>query len=349
MFKRADMTWMAKQLIQIVNKKKVTFDNVVQRGYVWDNKRKSLLIHSMITGYPIPPLYAVKNENSLDVYDVIDGQQRSLAMTEFFNGGFVLENIPEVEVENEDGSIDLVDINTLHFDEMEPALQDKVLSCPITIYYFEGLTDDEVAEMFFRLNNGKALSAVELTRVRAKSMKEINELGKHELFKNALTEKALSRYTNEDIVIKSYAMLQEEAPSLETKSIRPLMEAAEINEEDKKQLTEIFDRILAVYPLIEDKRISRRLLTRTHLISIVPWVWKSLKEGLSDKQFAEWFTEFFGGKKTTTISIVYNACSRSGSNKRESVRSRNEELGKSFNEYFKLTSAKADESAAKTA
>ena len=334
MFKRADMTWMAKQLIQTVNKKKVTFDNVVQRGYVWDNKRKSLLIHSMITGYPIPPLYAVKNENSLDVYDMIDGQQRSLAMTEFFNGGFALENIPEVEVENEDGTIDLVDINTLHFDEMEPALQDKILSCPITIYYFEGLTDDEVAEMFFRLNNGKPLSAIELTRVRAKSMKTINELGKHELFKNALTEKALSRYTNEDIVIKAYAMLHEDNPSLETKVIRPLMETVEFTEDDVRQLNEVFDRILAVYPLIEDKKIARRLLTRTHLISVVPWVWKSLQDGLSDKQFAEWFAEFFNGKRATTISSLYNACCRSGSNKADSVSKRNEELRKSFEYHF---------------
>lgn len=334
MLKRADMTWTAKQLAKVTSKGKITFDNVVQRGYIWDTKRKSLLIHSMLTGYPIPPLYTVKNDDSNDIYDMIDGQQRTRTITDFINGEFALEGVPEVEVENEDGTTDMVDINTLHFDEMEPALQDELSGCPLLIYYFENVSDDEVAEMFFRLNNGKALSAIELTRVKAKSMKVINEIGQHDIFKSALTEKALARYTNEDIVIKAYAMLHESEPSLETKVIRPLMETADITEKDKKQLFEIFDRILSAFPLIEDKKVAKRMLIRTHLISIVPWVWKSIQMGLSDKQFAEWFAVFFSGGKSTTISSLYNSCTRGGTAKKESVKKRNDELGKHFNEYF---------------
>jgi len=34
--------------------------------------------------------------------------------------------------------------------------------------------------MFFRLNNGKPLTAIELTRVKAKSLDKIKELGKKE-------------------------------------------------------------------------------------------------------------------------------------------------------------------------
>ena len=68
-------------------------------------------------------------------------------------------------------------------------------------------SDDEINEMFWRLNNGKPLSAIELTRVKAKSIDQIRALSKHDIFTSALSQKALNRYTNEDIVIKSWAAL----------------------------------------------------------------------------------------------------------------------------------------------
>lgn len=331
MLKKANINWIAKQLVKMVQNGTIRFDNAMQRGLVWDKKKKSLLIHSMLMGYPIPAFYAVKNGNG---YDMLDGKQRSNAIIDFINGKFELTDVPEVEVTNEDGTTDMVDVNTLHFDEMEEALRDEITSCSLTIYYFEGITDDEVSEMFFRLNNGKALSAIELSRARTKSLGAIKELGQHELFKSALTKKAMARYTNEDIVIKSYAMLHEEEPSLETKAIRPLMADAVITGEDKKQMAEIYDRIISLYGKIEDKKVARRILTRTHMISIVPIVGKSLQEGLSDEQMAKWASEFFSGKRSASVSDIYNQSCRSGSAKKESVKRRLAEIEKHYNQFF---------------
>lgn len=331
MLKRANINWTVKQLAKMTQNKSIRFDNAVQRGYVWDTKRKSLLIHSILVGYPIPAFYAAKHENG---YDMLDGKQRTNAIVDFINGKFELTDVPEVEVENKDGSTDLVDINTLRFDELEEALQDEITGYSLTIYYFDGITDDEVAEMFFRLNNGKPLSAVELSRVKAKSLDTIKEIGQHELFKNALTEKAMARYTNEDIVIKSFAMLHEEEPSIETKAIRPLMTNAEITDEDKRQLVEIYDRIVAMHEQVEDKKISKRLLTRTHLISSVPIIWRSLQDGLSDEQMAEWASAFFSGKRSASVSEVYNQNAGSGSSKKEAVRKRLSEIEKYYDDFF---------------
>ena len=342
MIKNANVNWTARQLAKMVSNGTITFDNAVQRGYVWDVKRKSLLIHSMIAGYPIPSFYAAQNG---DNYDMLDGQQRSKAITDFLEGRFELTDVPEVEVVNEDGSKDMVDINTLKFDEMEETLRDEIIGYSLTVYYFDGITDDEISELFFRLNNGKPLSAIELTRVKAKSMEDIKELGQHEIFKDALTEKAMARYTNEDIVIKSYAVLHEKEPCLETKVIRPLMEQANITEEDKQQLKDIYSRILAVYKLIEDKKIAKRLLTRTHLISVVPIMWQSMKDGLSEEQIAEWVTKFFAGKRSASISTIYNENAGSGSARKEAVRKRLNEVEKSYKESFKAVLAKADKAA----
>ena len=335
MLKRANINWNARQLAKMAQNGSIRFDNAVQRGLVWDDKRKSLLIHSLLIGYPIQPFYAAKNE---DGYDMLDGKQRTNAIVDFLNGRFELTDVPEVEVENEDSTTDMVDINTLHFDELEEALRGEIASYSLTVYYFDGITDDEISEMFFRLNNGKPLSAIELTRARAKSMDMIREIGQHELFRSALTEKAMARYTNEDIVIKSYAMLHEREPSMETKVIRPLMADADITEKDRQQLTEIYNRIVAMHGLIEDEKTAKRILTRTHLISIVPIVWKSLQKGLSDEQMAGWASEFFSGKKSASISDIYNQNAGSGSAKKESVRKRLEEIEKHFDGFFKAVS-----------
>lgn len=331
MLKRANINWNARQLCKMVQKNTIRFDNAVQRGYVWDVKRKSLLIHSMLTGYPIPPFYAAK---SGDEYDMLDGKQRTGAIVDFLNGKFELTDVPEVEVSNDDGTTDMVDINTLHFDELEEALRDELSNYSLTVYYFDGITDDEISEMFFRLNNGKPLSAIELTRAKAKSIDSVKEIARHDLFRSALTQKAMDRYTNEDIVIKSYAVLHESEPSMETKVIRQLMESVELSQADKEQLTSIYNRILTVYDMIDDKKIAKRLLTRTHLISVVPIMWKSIGDGLTDEQMKDWAGKFFSGTRSASISAIYNDNAGSGSARKDSVRKRLNEISKHYNEYF---------------
>lgn len=329
MLKKANISWTAKQLTKMVNGNKITFENVVQRTYVWDVQRKSLLIHSMLTGYPIPSFYATKKDG---VYDMLDGKQRMNAIVGFINGDYALTDIPDVETETE-----VLDINGKLFDDLSEELQDEIKDYTLTIYYFEDISEDEVSEMFFRLNNGKALSAIELTRVKAKSISTIIDIGKHELFNSALTEKALAKYTNEDIVMKTYAVLYVDEPSLETKDMRKLMLETEITDEQKEYIKKIYDKIMEIHSHIEDKKVARKILVRTHLISIIPFIAKAIEEGRSDEDMVFWLTGFFKGKgRAASVSDIYNGTTRSGSNKKESVRARNLVLQNSYNEYFKI-------------
>lgn len=336
MIKKANLNWTAKRMSKMFDKGEITFDNVIQRGYVWDDKRKSLLIHSMIMGYPIPAFYAVKSE---DNYDMLDGKQRCKAIRDFMNDVYELKDVPDITFSDKEGQDQELNIEKKKFSELPEEVRDLIADYSLTVYWFDDcITDEEIAEMFFRLNNGKPLSAIELTRVRAKSMETIKEIADHELFKSALTAKALERYTNEDIVIKSWVMLHEEQPSLETKYIRPIMESVELEEKDKKELKEIYDRILNAYNILEEKetgkKITKRLLTRTHMISIVPIVWQSLEDGLSDEQFAEWFAQFFNGTRQATKDRTYNNASGAGSAKKEAVKKRKDALEKDYNNYF---------------
>lgn len=331
MFTKASISWNMNQIVKMMKNGKITFDNAVQRGLTWTTDQKSLLIHSILTGYPIPALYTrrvVIDGNK--VYDMLDGKQRAHAIYEFIENEFELKNIPEVELESGES----IDINGMKFSDLNDELRDRVIVASFSINYFDDMTDDEVAEMFYRLNNGKPLSAIVMTRCKAKSLDKIRELGQHQLFKSTLTAKAMERYTNEDIVIKSWMMLHTPLDEicLDTKVVRPVMQNVELTDDDVKELNHVFDRILAAFNAIESRKIAKKLVTRTHMISAIPFVKKSIDDGMRTDQFAEWFEDFFGGNSTEYNEYIANASQ--GANHHGQVVARYNAMESSYENYF---------------
>jgi len=201
MIKKANMQWSPKTLTNHVDKGNVNFDCAIQRGYTWDIVRKSLLIHSMIEGYPIPAFYFAKREDGR--YDGLDGKQRSEAIMSFLKGDYALcENFDTVI--DEDGEEH--DFSEHLFEDLPAWAQDAIRDFSLTIYYFEELTDDQYDNLFFRLNNGKPLTAIELTRVKAKSLVQFQELAKHQLVELAITDKGRAKYNHENLVMQAWGI-----------------------------------------------------------------------------------------------------------------------------------------------
>ena len=353
MLKKANISWNARQLSKMMDKGSITFDSAIQRNLVWDDHRKSLLIHSMLTGYPIPAMYASKDSETKN-YSMLDGKQRSNAIHDFLNGKFTLTDIPEVTLD--DGTE--IDINGMYFSGLDEDMQDALNNYSLTIYYFEDITEDEISEMFFRLNFGKPLSAIELSRSKAKDLKTIQSIGKHDLFTTSLTEKAFEKYTHEDLVIKSYIMLTSDTPCLDTKFVRPIMETTIFTEDNISLLNSVYDRILNTYKTIiaDDspetgkisKRIAKRLLTRTHMLSIMPIVKRSFEENVSDEMFTNWVKNFFCGTKSVTKYNDYNTRCASGSGHAENVKVRLRVVKKDYEKFMKEYNAEEKEAAVNT-
>lgn len=344
--KKANIQWSAKQLTKSIEKGTIIFDNAVQRGYVWDQDRKSLLIHSMLEGYPIPAFFASKDENG---YSMLDGKQRSEAISGYINNQYFLTNLPEVmaeiTVQDSDGKKKVIeeeiDINGSYFSDLPEELQDKIKDYSLTVYYFDGITEEEINEMFFRLNNGKPLTAIELTRVKAKSLEKFQEIGKHELFTSTLTEKAISKYTHEDLVIKSWVMLFTENPDLATKNIRSIVEAKDVTDEQADNLKTIYNKVLEVYTSLtstgdkQDKKTAKKIITRTHFLSLLPIISKQIdSNSWNTEQFTSWIKHFFGSDEGTTINEEYNELARSGSNKPDNIKRRLEIVKIDFRQYL---------------
>lgn len=91
MLVKMNITWNAKQMVKMFQAEKISVRNIVQRSLVWEDTRKSELIHSMIEGYPVPPFYARRTDGK--VYDFLDGKQRLNAISGFLNDEYSLRGI----------------------------------------------------------------------------------------------------------------------------------------------------------------------------------------------------------------------------------------------------------------
>lgn len=346
---RTNFGMTVKQACKKIENRTLRFDNSVQRGYVWDKKKQCAMIDTLLSigkWIPTPPVFVIKSKEEneegkeIEFYDCLDGKQRWTTIYRYKNNEFALEGLNEIELE--DGNT--VDVNGKKFEDLPEELQDRINDYSITFNSLEGVTDEEIADLFCRLNNGKPLSAIELTRVHAKSRETIQELAKHTIFEEAMTDKALKGFKNEDVVVKSLIIMNEVKPCMDTKFVRPYMERTEITEQDKLNIQSVFDRLQAAHDRVaikEDKlsaKIAKRIYTQTHMITLAKITLKSINIGIEISDFTKWIEQVYNGTKSPTNMPEYNNYCSAGSGKEKSVMSRMNALEKNFNEYFKIES-----------
>ena len=329
---KANISWNINQIVKGMTNGTIRFDNAIQRGYVWDKKRASLLIDSVLREYPVPPIFTIRTEEKItvrnkevSVYDCIDGKQRSTAFKLFMENEFALTGLEPIVLA--DGSE--VDINGKTFEELDEEMQDAIKSYTLTVYYFSDITDEEVAEMMSRLNNGKVLTGTENARIKAKQLDTIKELASHNLLTNYLTEKAIKGYANEDIIIK-FALLLSDQTELSNKNVREAYETYNFGESTCKSINDTMDFVLeAIEDSTDDKKLIKRMTSKANLITILYVAHEYLVNGNSDvSEFADRLAEFFNGTEGATISDDYNSACTNGTMRSANVLTRNDEFYK---------------------
>lgn len=339
--RKANITWNSKQISKMIDNEKVTFDNVVQRGDVWETARRSYLIDSMITGYPVPPIYAKRGDEK--IYDILEGQQRLLTINKLLHDEFALTGLNDIVIIDEvTGEMKTYQLNGLRFSELPEEIQEIINTFNFTIYYFDDITPEEVREMFKRLNNGKPLSTKERNIANCEDIENIMEIGEHEIFHEMMNKKAYHAKKYVPIIVKMYLMIYEplDEVSFEGKHFNPVIEKLRITEEEKKKLIDVFDLIEYVHDSIAsdtDKasvKIAKKIYKETHLVSLIPFVKKAVEENLNADIFTDWIMKFFSSTDGASISDEYNLASQAGSAKNENIQKRHRALEKNFEEFF---------------
>ena len=334
---KSSITWTLKQILKMVMAKKFTFDNVSQRSYVWEHNRKSNLIHSLIEGYPVPPLYARRVDGK--IYDFLDGKQRINAVCGFMNNEYSLIGIADVELE--DGSF--MDINGMKFDDLPEELQDRIKDYTFVIQYFDDITDEQVRVLFCKLNNGKPLSAKEKNIAYCVDIMTVANIAEHEVFQKILTAKGLESRKNIPMVMKIHMMVNDfiENASFESKDFNEVIQDTKLTDEQKEMILKVLDKFLAVYNEIPNrtnaklaKTVMKKVGSETHFISLMPFMKKAIEEEVSDALMADFLIDAFGNPDGVLVSAEYAEACKGGSAKNVNIKRRNDEIQKAWDRFF---------------
>lgn len=298
----------------------LNFDLAIQRNAdIWSADKKSLLIHSCIYGYPIPPFYCVEQDSSL--YNFIDGKQRLTNLFQFLDGEFSLsDNTPLV---------DDMDISGLTFEQLPEDYQEEILDTYLSITFLKNITEEEIEEVFFRLNNGVSLTKIELIRSKASGMVMdfINQLTDSPFFKKSLnlTVTQRKRYVDQEIVLQILSLLLYNTDR--GFSGNELMELAEelkengINDTTKDMIYEVTDYLSQAFPH------KNKFLRKTNIAALFIIAQRAMMQDVKQSQFGGWAQQFFNNLKP---GCDYNDTTRSGSAKANKIRKRLEILNNNF-------------------
>lgn len=344
----ASITWTNKQIAKMIEKQTISFDNVVQRGEVWEVWRMSELIWSIIMNYPVPPIYCErstddKNEK-IKHFDCLDGKQRCTTIYKFLNDKFALTKLKPIPYLDEDGNEQIIDISGRKFSELDEELQDVIRDSTIAVRYYDNLDQPKKAEMFRRLNQGRALSTKARTLASARDVEELLNIGNHQLFNEMLTEKSRQSKNQVTLVMKAWAMLNLDIKevSFASKDFNPMIEETEISDTEKLELNNVFDFVVMTHEELKaraEKKIAKKLFTETHLISLIPYFKQAMKKDISDGMMAEWLIDFFMVSNDSKVYEEYEAACSNGVARNTNIVTRHEALGKSFEEFFKVENA----------
>ena len=336
MLERLNITWPLRQIKTMVEKGTIDFDLYFQRNDVWTVEQRSRLIETILDGYPIPPLYANKLTNT-KVYNLEDGRQRVTTIVRFMNDEFCLVNGTIVH----DESDDIIELSGKKYSDLSEEMKNTIRDYSMTVYYYEDMTDEQMLEMFDRLNSGSALSKYQKARASCPAIKELTALAKHHVFSTTMSYKAMNEMKNEHQVVKAYIMLNDPNPCLDLKYVEDVISKLVIYDDDISDLNAIFDKIYKAYTEIKNdkrdaslnKKIARRISTGTNFVSIIPLTHECILDGISDETYIEFLQLFFGAEgRTVSISDLYNENCK-GSHK-NNVHTRMIEIEKAWKEYY---------------
>lgn len=173
----------------------------VQRDLVWNDGQKKLLIDSILRKYDVPKLYfrVVLTDDGRTRYDVYDGQQRLNAIMGFMAGEFALGDFGPIDFNGVEH-----DLKGKYFSELPVPVIDEFQNSTLDCVEVQGYSDDEMDDLFLRLQKGEPLNAAEKRRAIPGTMKNVvASLSVHDIFsKEDFVQFKDKRYAYQDAIAK---------------------------------------------------------------------------------------------------------------------------------------------------
>ena len=153
-----------------------------QRPPVWTRKQKQLLIDTILRGFDVPKMYWQRiSNNHQHEFDVVDGQQRLRTLWEFCGGEFPLAKDAD--------PVGKTEIAGKRYDDLDFDLRSNIDIYALDVVIVEDAVqtedEDEVRDMFLRLQNGTTLKAQEKRNAMSGKMRDfVKDVAGHPFFEN---------------------------------------------------------------------------------------------------------------------------------------------------------------------
>jgi hypothetical protein len=137
-----------------------------QRGEAWSVSQQKLLIDSILRGYPLPRFYFHRKAKegllgtSAETFDIIDGQQRIIAMAEFRADHWNLLDMQDDKFPLPKSIRGLpCPWSGRTFSQLDDVTRDRFVETEVPVVVISGVsTPDEIRDLFIRLQAGTALT-----------------------------------------------------------------------------------------------------------------------------------------------------------------------------------------------
>jgi len=347
MFKTKGWKIMEKQASKAVipstlfkRRKKYNLRPDYQRGLVWSKKDKQLLIDSMLRDFYVPELLFRKVDDVPGVdFDTLDGQQRIATIFHFMEDGFRTAKDLEINGEN---------LGSLLYKQLPDKWGNQFDSFQLSYVTIVG-TDDEIEEMFRRLQRGIPLKdAEERNSISGLVRDFVRNTVNHVFFTETV---GVNEKNNSHL---QYNKLLEQLMVFEDKGIvdikRPDLKALynEHNEkgypdEKKEKLLKILEYMYDAFRNDQDRSYFKPSTVQGLYLLLSDYINED-EDKKHTKEFETWFVAFENDRKNqkelpedkqNKMLIEYNQALIGGTNAKESLEIRKDILEKSWKAYLK--------------
>lgn len=306
---------------------------------MWNAITKSNLVWSILADSYIPPIVLLKDKRGVDAkgkdiygYQILEGQQRLITtLFPFLNDEWALHGATEpVEV---DGFT--YDIAGKKFRELEEELQDVIKNYRFTVQAIENYTMEEAEKLYFNINSGVALSAVQKGKAKlgTELVEFLNALLSGSFFTQAINITESQALKEDDLLMlmQGMALLDQRHEQREFKNISAatMLAYAEsirgtYNDVKREMLTEVVDFL--------DKAFTakNKFLKKNNTPIVIVMAKIALEQGAEPEAFRVFVNDF-----ANSLYPAYEEASGSGNIKIVNVNMRLRVMFLAMCDYFK--------------
>lgn len=133
------------EVLRRIEEGRYVMDPDFQRDFIWDDRKQSRLIESVLLRIPLPVFYLAEDDEGRMI--VVDGLQRLSTFSRFARN--------ELKLQLKDRS----ELDGKRFADLSPKLQNRIEDCPLLLYIIEAKAPERARfDIFERVNGGVPLT-----------------------------------------------------------------------------------------------------------------------------------------------------------------------------------------------